>query len=59
LPEMKKQDILDSIANFAVTWAALLQDLLTQAKEQTGTDSAMNFITKDLQCVDDCEYNNF
>lgn len=39
---MKKQDKLDSIANFAVTWAALLQDLLTQAKEQAGKDSAAN-----------------
>ena len=43
---MKKQDKLDSIANFAVTCAALLQDLLTQAKELTGTDSAVNKITK-------------
>ena len=39
---MKKQDKLDSIANFAVTCAALLQDLLTQAKEQAGKDSAAN-----------------
>lgn len=46
LPEMKKRDILDSTANFAVTWAALLQDLLTQAKEQSRKDSATKKISE-------------